>query len=505
MPLAWRTLSAPYRIVVQGADRYGNSGTGTGALHVASTTISFKTTEATPVNSGFAGFNSAFNKGVSYIDTNMTSVAQALGVGFIRWPGGSETDVFDLQTGLMRAEWAQDARFSINPSLQSRFMDTYYILQGMGGLPIDYVRSLATAVGSTGILVCVNAFTDSPGDAAAFARYAAARGTPVLGYELANEPYLFPTFFADAQDYLDKMGLYASAIRQGSPGAQVGVFLSDAGSPNAAWDDAVKNYPRPFWDFLSYHHYTPNLGSSSDEIRANLNEVLYARTSLYITYGVAPRFGNTPVVVSEFSPSDGAIAVGAQGKLYGGIWAAEYAMRMSVIPQVRRLGLHQLVNGVGIGMGMGHQNASDILDAGQQGTVIDSTKLDWQFFAGAEGVAYSVVANIINGATASYSTTRIGGGTVPRAAGQTMPALYAQAYQTGNQKTVLITNKSATNEVVRIMADGAAVAGNFNVTTATGKTPDDMNSYTQALVQSLRSTQTAVVSVPAYSVVQLSW
>ena len=63
------------------------------------------------------------------------------------------------------------------------------IVDGKGGSSFSDFAALARNVGGAKIIVSVNAYTDTPESARAFARYALTHHIPVAVWELANEPY----------------------------------------------------------------------------------------------------------------------------------------------------------------------------------------------------------------------------------------------------------------------------------------------------------------------------
>ena len=63
------------------------------------------------------------------------------------------------------------------------------IVAGKGGASFSDFAALAAAVGGAKIIVSVNAYTDTPQSAGAFAKYALTNHIPVAVWELANEPY----------------------------------------------------------------------------------------------------------------------------------------------------------------------------------------------------------------------------------------------------------------------------------------------------------------------------
>ena len=186
----------------------------------------------------------------------------------------------------------------------------------------------------------------------------------MLAWELSNEPNYFPGFFADATNYSHKMKPFAKAIKAADPSAQIALFASDAGHQNTSWDDALAAYAPRYWDLITYHQYPSALNNVTDTptLMSLLNDVLVNNTSSYVTSQIVPRFGTMPVIIAEFDPSTGSGTYGLASTLYGGAWAAEYALRLSSSGQVKRVGMHQLVTASGIELTDNHLTEVDRVD-----------------------------------------------------------------------------------------------------------------------------------------------
>src|SRR5208283_2097577 len=134
-----------------------------GAFAQASATIDIDTTHPTPLNANFSGFNDEVVFPAEFFDYRLNDVAAQLSPGWVRYPSGSFSDAFDWQTGMMVPAWA--AQF-----------------QGTN--------------------------TATPESAGAMAAFAKANHIPVAVWELANEPYLYPGFFASGADYVAEVKPY---------------------------------------------------------------------------------------------------------------------------------------------------------------------------------------------------------------------------------------------------------------------------------------------------------
>jgi hypothetical protein len=322
---------------------------------------------------------------------------------------------------------------------------------------------------------------------------------------------------------------FAEAIKAADPRAKIALFASDAGHQRKTWDDALSAYAPRYWDLITYHQYPSTLSNITDTstLMSLLNDVLVNETSSYVTSQIVPRFGAMPVIITEFDPLDGSGTYGLASTLYGGVWAAEYALRLSSSGQVQRVGMHQLINHSGIELSNNH--LTEVLQAYRQGTTVDTTHFDFGYFQSAQAVAYGVASSALNSASHVYSTSLVGGSTVSLASGGTAPALYARAYARSDERDdgrsdrripapyaksdersdwidLVVTNKGAAPEVITITVNGQAVSSEFLVTTATGFAgPTDVNTSGQADVVATTTVANSTVLIPAYSVVKVSW
>jgi hypothetical protein len=489
--------------------------------------VSVDTSRSAALSSGFAGYNfEIMYSGVEYRDPRLRDIAAGMSIGWLRYPGGTASDAFDWTTGQMQQTWI-DHFHATNPNddtVIAKLQEALKVLSGKGGASFNDAAALSEDVGSVGLIVCVNAFTDTPESAGSFAAYAKASGIKVLAWELSNEPYYFSGSFANATDYAKQMKPFAEKIKAADPRARIALFASDAGHQRQSWDDALSAYAPRYWDLIAYHQYPSSLSNVTDTstLMSLLNDVLVNGTNRYVTGQIVPRFGAMPVIITEFDPLDGTGTYGLPSTLYGGVWAAEYAVRLSSSGQVQRVGMHQLINPSGIELTDNH--LADVLQAYRHGTTVDTTPLDFGYFQSAQAVAYGVAASAVNSASHAYSTSVRGGGTVSLASGGSVPALYAQAYKRRESREpardpradersnwmdmdLVVTNKGAAPEVISIAVNGHAVWSDLLVTTATGATgATDVNMPGHAdVVATTAMVADSTVLIPAYSVVRVSW
>lgn len=227
-----------------------------------SAVVDIDTTQTTPLNPGFSGFNDEVVFPAEYFDYRLNNLAAQLSASWVRYPSGLFSDAFNWQTGLMVPSWMSQFRTT---SLATLLNESVPWVNGKGG------------------------------------------------------------------------GSFADAAR---PSAVVAVFAIDAGdtSSNPAWDRALAAYPNKYWDAVTFHHYPPQSTGAFSQWMADENAVLAAKSSTYITGYLAPLLpAGTRFVESEFLPSNDGMGSGTSltnGTLYGAIYAAEYAMRMSTVPSL---------------------------------------------------------------------------------------------------------------------------------------------------------------------------
>jgi hypothetical protein len=480
--------------------------------------ISFSTSTATPLNQGFAGFTTELlGTGVEYGDTNMQHFAGVLSPGWLLYPAGTTGDAFNWATGLTDTNWVNEIGMKEGPGNNASNLTfvTYNALLGKGGSQFTNFARLAANLGGASIIVCVNGFTDTAQSAGAFAAFAASNHIPVAVWELCNEPYLFQgatDFFTNGTDYATKMKPYRDAIKAVDSNAVVAVFFSDPGRPGMSWDNALANYTNKYWDAVVYHHY-PQLPTNSAfaDLMAMDNGVLFSNTTLYATNTlIAKNNTNVSFLITELAPNLGN-GNGTQNPptstLYGGIYAAEYVMRLSTVPQMKFAGSYQLVNGSGVDTT--NQFWNTVTKAAAAGYITNTVGLPFGFFLSAQATAEAVAYWALNRSTAVYPTTVSANCPVVQMGtnGLTMPAVYAQAYEGDNGKRYLVlTNKGSNAVPVQVAQDGIVLSNQFLETFVTGSEPSVVNANPPINNVALQSQTVAnPVVIPEYSVVRLEW
>jgi len=474
------------------------------ALAQNSAIIDINTSQTMPLNANFSGFNDEAVYPVEYYDYNFNNLAAELTPKWVRYPSGLFSQAFNWQTALIDPTWA--AEFSPY-SIDTLLTEAIPWVGGKGGAPFAEAANRANFLGAK-LIVCVNGYTDTPQSAGQMAAYAKANNIPVAVWELSNEPYLYHTFFSSGLDYVTKMKPYRDAIKAADPSAVVAIFFIDAGDTetNPPWNTSVLSYPAPYWDAVTYHHYPPQSTGAFSQWMADENAVLATKSAAFVTGYLDVISPNTKFLISEFLPSDDGQGTGTSltdGTLYGAVYAAEYMMRMSSVPNMLYVGPHALTGNRGVNAANFHY--TEVTAAYQAGKTIDTVPLDFGYFFSAQPLGLAVLNGVLNNATVTNPTTVTGGATVPATGIAAIPALYAQAYtsSTGLQ-SVVITNKGATAQQVTIRVDGTAVMGTLPVQSISGSDPTANNTAAAPSgVAIASSSSTNPVTVPPYSVVRV--
>jgi hypothetical protein len=481
--------------------------------------VSFTTTNATPLNPGFAGFCTELQaSAVEYYDTNFQQITATLSPGWLRYPGGSMDDAFAWTNGLTLTNW-----FTNFPSWETNLLwPAAKLGNGKGGLEFSDFAAMCQNVGGAKIVVTINGFTDSASSAGAFAAFALSNHIPVSVWELCNEPYTLAgtgpgTFFLNATDYVAQMKPFRDAIKAADSNAVVAIYFNDAGyaEPNT-WDNDLKNYGDKYWDAVVYHHYPslPTSGVTFADLMALDNWQLASNTTARVTnYLIPDNNSNVTFLISEFAPARGNGAGGQYPPtttLYGGIYAAEYLLRLSTLPQMQFVGPYQLLDAAGINQT--NNFYQPVATAYSGGYTTNTAGWPFGFFLSAQVCGSSVANWALTRSIAVYPTT-VGTNcpTVPAEDSSDdvtpIPALYAQAYQGSNGKRyVVLTNKGATNTTVQIVQDGVALTNQFLEMFVTGSDPSATNAPPpNSSVQIQSQLTNNPVTIPEYSVVRLEW
>jgi hypothetical protein len=212
--------------------------------------IDINTTVTTPISPGFSGVSTDLGLPIEYWDYRFNALASTIGFGWVRFPGGSSSDIYNWQTGEDEQSWF--AQFPASSGVGGD-ATTMALVAGRGGAKLIDAANRANLLGAP-LIICVNGYTDTAASAGQLAAFVKANQIQVTAWELSNEPYLYSTFFATAAAYLDAMKPYRDAIKAVDPNAIVAVFVTDQAHPGAAtdpWNVAVAAYANKYWDAIT--------------------------------------------------------------------------------------------------------------------------------------------------------------------------------------------------------------------------------------------------------------
>jgi hypothetical protein len=470
-------------------------------------TIDIDTTSTIPVNPGFSGVSDDLVFPVEYWDYHFNSLAAQIDYGWVRFPGGNTSDIYNWQTGEQVSGWLTQFGNNQPSGTQASIAQ----VAGRGGAKLMDAANRANFFGAS-LIICANGFTDTPQSIGQLAAYVKANNIRVAAWELSNEPYLYPEFFSTATAYLDKMKPYRDAIKAVDPNAIIAIFTRDPGNSGAlnAWDTALAAYPNKYWDAITFHHYPPQSSGDFSQWMADENAVLVNKTTTVVTNQLTPigppgvKFLNTEfdsTIGTDHTTGTSSIT---DGTLWGGIYAAEYTMRMSTVPSMLHVGPNEIVRYAGVFPTYGHE--PDAIAAANAGRTIDTSTLDFGFYIGAQAYGQAVLNSVINHAAQSNKTSVTGGATVPATGiAQGIPALYAMSYTNATAGlSVVITNKSATAHQVTIRVNGAAVTGTFPLQFVTGTDPSAANTLANPNVVTIQTGSASnPVTIGPYTVVRV--
>ncbi len=478
----------------------------TPALGQMTAAINIDTTITTPVQPGFSGVSADLGLPVEYWDYNFNTLAATMGFGWVRFPGGTSSDIYDWRIGQDNTTWQLEFPAGSAVAADTK---TPELVAGRGGARLIDAANRANFLGAS-LIICVNGYTDTAISAGELAAYVKANQIHVAAWELSNEPYLYPSFFANATVYLNRMKPYRDAIKAVDPKAIIAVFATDQGSPGAAtnsWDIALAAYTDKYWDAITYHHYPPQSIGPFAQWMADESAVLAGGTTAVITSRLASvgpsgvKFLNTEFDSSRPNDSAGNSSI-TDGTVWGGIYAAEYIMRLSTEPSVLYVGPSEIAYNAGVFYTTGHQ--SQVEAAAAANMPIDTATLNFGFYVSAQGLGTAVLNSVLKQAVAVNQTAVSGGASVPATGLAPIPALYAMSYTNAQGGlSVVITNKSAIAHQVTLNVNGAPAGGPFALQFISAIDPSAANTDTSPNMIAIQTASSGnPVPVPPYSVVR---
>jgi hypothetical protein len=251
------TTTTTYILTVTPAT--GTALTATSTVTVASATVS---TVAVNLSSSVAavtdkllGMNMAIWYDLVENQTAIVPAFQAAGITQVRWPGGSDSDLY---------HWANNSMCD-NQFADSN--DTFENFVNDMAIPGNLDVALTADYGSN---TTCNGGGD-PTEAAAWATQALAYGITVSHMTVGNEEY--GSWEYDLHSTANDPTIYAAAvvgstgyydlIKAASPTTLVGIDV-DADNATGGWDNTVMANAKGSYDFVEYHYYPETPGQEND-------------------------------------------------------------------------------------------------------------------------------------------------------------------------------------------------------------------------------------------------
>ena len=268
------TATTTYTLTVTNASGTAVTATATVAVNssVVSTAVTVDLTSSGPaVTDKLMGMNMAVWYDLVSNQTGIVDAFQAAGITQVRWPGGSDSDLYHWATNTLCDNDYADAN------------DTFSNFVNDMAVPANLDVALTANYGSNA--TCNGG--GEPSEAAAWVTAALADGITVSHMTVGNEEYGSweydlhsppndPTIYAAA--VVGTTGYYQS-IKTASPNTLVGVVV-DADNSTDGWDNTVLANAKGSYDFVEYHYYPETPGEESDtflvqqaaqELTANIN------------------------------------------------------------------------------------------------------------------------------------------------------------------------------------------------------------------------------------------
>jgi len=251
------TATTNYTLTVTNAS--GTAATATASVTVTATPATTVTVDlgssGPAVTDKLLGMNMAVWYDLASNKTGIVDAFQAAGITQVRWPGGSDSDLYHWATNS-----ECDGGYSDTNDTFSNFVNDMAVPANLDvALTADYGSNAACNGGG------------EPSEAAAWVTAALGDGITVSHMTVGNEEYGSweydlhstpndPTIYAAA--VVGSTGYYQS-IKTASPNTLVGVDV-DADNSTGGWDNTVLANAKGSYDFVEYHYYPEAPGEESD-------------------------------------------------------------------------------------------------------------------------------------------------------------------------------------------------------------------------------------------------
>jgi hypothetical protein len=390
------------------------------------------------VTPALLGLNAVNVTGPRWDDSKLDAVLAKFGPGALRYPGGTNANYWDWQTG-----WFQPGRWPAEPPgtpIDDKIGVFGTGLSAAGAAPM-FVLNVLTYQGAVG--------SDSVNAAMLrgqlqFLHAAAAAGMPVKMVELGNELYLngavsggkhgkdYETRFPTAADYATQMNTWIAAIHKAFPGVQVAPvaadpnYISGVSGRRRNWDSAVLP-PLKGEDVMSVHEIQRVKQSGP------VPTVLAQPYIRYQTFAAnqLPLFTarKLPLWITAFNMEDQTPGHTLQGTWLHGLYVAEQALLYLANPDFRYIGLS---GSIGTAHGGAIFDGTDGLGAGKPATV--------PLALTAAGTTLAAIQSVFHGATQSQA---LAFSPVPALGSTGAPALLGEDVSTPSGRQLVLVNASS--------------------------------------------------------------
>jgi hypothetical protein len=290
------TATTTYTLTVTPTN--GAAVTATATVTIASATVSTVTVDLTSsgpaVTNKLLGVNMAVWYDLVGNQSGILSAFQSAGITQVRWPGGSDSDLYHWATNTECDGGYADSN------------DTFANFVNDMAVPAKLDVALTANYGSNA--ACNGG--GEPSEAAAWVTAAVAAGVTPSHITVGNEQYgsweydlyTTPIDTPDPTQYASLVvgtGGFYNVIKTASANTLVGIDV-DADGATGGWDNTVMSNAKGSYDFVEYHYYPEAPGSESDtfivqqaaqELTTNINTL----KSELAEWGTP----NTPIYVGE--------------------------------------------------------------------------------------------------------------------------------------------------------------------------------------------------------------
>ena len=384
------------------------------------------------------GLNAVNVTGPRWDDSKLDAVLQKFGPGVLRYPGGTNANYWDWQTG-----WFQPGSWpSETPTPVDDKIGVFKVgLSAAGSAPM-FVLNVLTYQGAIGSDQLNATMLNGQ---IAFLRAAAQAGLPVKMVELGNELYLtgavntgphgqdYATRFPTAADYASQMNTWIAALHKDFPGVQVAPvaddpnFIPGVSARRQTWDQDV--LPALHGEDVVSVHEIQRVYQSGPAATVLAQPYIRYQTfeSNQLKLIVADKL---PVWLTAYNMEDQTPGHTIEGTWMHGLYVAEQTLLFLANPVFKYIGLS---GSVGTAHGGAIFDGPNGLGPGKPHTV--------PLALTAAGTTLAQIQAAFHGASSSQALAFTGGPTL----GSTgAPALTGVAVTTPSGRELVLVNASAT-------------------------------------------------------------